>query len=252
MVKIFIYLLAAGLAAFFAKRYSETKKASYLTYSAFLVYCVAFFLTMGAGYDAVLDSAKEPRIFYTAFFIGAAAAGLTAWGREGWRKLVPAVHLLLFCWAASFSALCLNYFREMVYEIETSQALSKAVPHSGREEIGALSPERQAAMAKKFGELLPTAGKYVRWGMIRRLRYMAGAEEAVPGLIPVIREADHNTIYDIRKLLETLGRKAAAAAPALRARLPEYEKYPYEAEDIKKLLAVMEPPAPEERPELNK
>jgi len=250
MIKILIYLASSGLAAFCAKKYSATKNASYLNCSAFLVYCIAFCLTIGAGYDAVLDKAEEPRVFYTAFFSGAVAAGLTAWGREGWRKLIPAAHLLLFCWVAIFSAFCLNYFHELVYDIETSQALYKAVPGSGREAIRAMSPERQAAMAKKFGELLPTADKYVRWGMIRRLKYMAGAEEAVPALIPVIQEADYDTLRDIRKLLETLGRKAAAAAPALRARLPEYEKYPYEVEDIKKLLAVMETPAPEERQEL--
>jgi len=250
MIKTSIYLASSGLAAFCAKKYYGTKNASYLTCSALLVYGIAFCLTMGAGYDAVLDKAKEPRIFYTAFFSGAVAAGLTAWGREGWRKLIPAAHLLLFCWAAVFSAFCLNYFHELVYELETSQALYKAVPHSGRETIKEMSTERQAAMAKKFAELLPAADKYTRWGMIRRLKYMAGAEEAVPALIPVIQEADYNTMRDIRKLLETLGGKAAAAAPALRARLPEYEKYPYEAEDIKKLLAVMETPTQEERQEL--
>lgn len=252
MLKISVYFAFFGFAAFCAKRYYDTKKVSYLTYSAFLVYCIAFFLTMGAGYDAVVDEAKEPRIFYTALLGGAAAAGLTAWGREGWRKLVPVLHLLLFCWGTVFSAFCLNYFREMVYEIETSQALYKAVPHSGRDTIIAMSQEQQASMAKKFGELLPAADKYVRWGMIRRLKYMAGAEEAVPGLITVIREADLRTLRDIRKLLEKLGSKASAAAPALRARLPEYEKYPYEVEDIKKLLAAMEAPAREEQVAPNK
>lgn len=212
-------LALAGFAAWCVRNYSNGGGRDWLTYAGYALLPLTFVLTMKAGASAVLHGGPF-KIFAALFLFTGLTYALLRAGSDGAGKAPLWLTLAMFICTLS-AAISLEGYRGMIIKHHATGECRKVVAECSSGILPRLpAPKKQEAVRKITDALAATGDHYTRIGLIYNLYYVpAEAQAALPAIIPLIAEADPDTLEYILKLLDKMGTGAADAAPALAARL---------------------------------
>lgn len=218
---IIFYLIMAGLAGYFYRKYKVTGSKGYLKSLGAIVFVVVFSLAAGRAVEAVIYPEKT-WLAYTVALAGALCGTLVLGaGYEGDRQMYALAQGVIFALVTSLMISSLPSFRMPIIVGRAQNDCSRVVPGSGLEDINSSSAERKEELAGRLAQALESEDHFVRLGALYKLAYMpAAALAALPGVIKVLESTqDNDELAAAAGLIAAMGPPAAAAAPALQARL---------------------------------
>jgi hypothetical protein len=230
----------AALAGYFYRKYRTTGSKGYLKSMGAVALVVVFFLAFGRAVEAVIYPEKT-WLAYTVALVGALGGTLLMGaGYEGGRQLYALAQGAIFAVVTSLMISCLPSFRTVIIVGRAQGICSQAVPGSGLEEITSSSAEQKLELAGRLAQALESEDHFVRLGALYKLAYMpAAAVAALPAVIKMTENTrDNDELEAAAGLIAAMGPPAAAAAPALQARLAGAEGHTsYKIEAALKVLA---------------
>ncbi|HCC47069.1 MAG TPA: hypothetical protein DEQ38_02975 [Elusimicrobia bacterium] len=233
---MFLTLLAlalAGFAAWCVRNHMNKGGRDWLTYAGYALMPLTFVLTMKAGASAVLHGGSF-KIFAALFLFTGLTYVLLRAGSDGTGNAPLWLTLAMFIGTLSI-AISLEGYRGMIIKHHATGECRKVVAECSSGILPRLpAPKKQEAVEKMTAALAATSDHYTRIGLICNLYYVpAEAQAALPAVIPLIADADPDTLGYILKLLDKMGTGAADAAPAVAARIagrtPRESTYELEA-----------------------
>lgn len=242
-----LHLLVAGAAGFFVMRYRDTRQKWHLAQAGIALYLGTLAVALLAAYSAALYPEMIPRVFLVPLLGGIPAAVLFHMGSAQPSRVKTGIVFALFFSASTAPAL---YFggplRPRLAEMEATLLVLELVPEASIYGISQMKPLEREQAAAKLGAVLPEAGKFARIGALKRLTLLRReARSSLHTIIPLIAEADAETLPHLLGLLQAMGRRAAESAPALRERLAKASDAK-ESQALQKTLDLVEfaEPAP--------
>ena len=220
MIPIFFYIVMAVLAGYYLRRYKITGDVKHLKSSGTVIITATFFAAFGRGVEGVLFSDKAWLAY--AVLLGGSLAGalLMAAGYAGWRKVYALAQAGVFVVITALLISSLGYFRTVILAARAQQACSEVVPGSDMKRVYGLSEAQREEMAPKLAAALASGDRFVRLGALYALASMPKAcAGALPAVIKLLEAGDEDELNAAAGLLEKMGPDAAAALPALEARL---------------------------------
>lgn len=239
---VLFYGFLLGWGAYLLNRHRKTRDTRYLNslgnYVFFLTFCGCLFTAP----NAVLF---PERLWQTyAIMLGGAFTGmlLQAAHYQGWRKLHPVWHTLVFLAVANFCAMSMNYFREPVLVTHARQEVAKVVPEAAQVGRDVFAPGQKKELAVKLTAALSNPDRYVQLGALYCLVYLKeDLPASLPAMLPLLASQDEDLLKGVLAVLNVMGPAAADARPALQEKLNRMkpdDRYYYRVEELLKKVST--------------
>jgi len=225
MITMALYLIMAALAGYFFRKYKATGSKGDLKSMGAVVLVFVFVLSFGRAVEAVIYPEKT-WLAYTVALVGALGGTLLMRsGYEGGRQVYALAQGVIFAVVTSLMISCLPTFRTVIITSRAQKVCSRAVPGSDLDDINSSSLGQKEELAGRLALALESEDHFVRLGALNKLEYMpAAAMAALPSAIKVVESTqDNDELAAAAGLIAAMGPQAAAAAPALQARLASAE-----------------------------
>lgn len=249
-ILITVILIAGWCAAIFwqLRKYRNTGDRQSLKNVGALLGVAALFAALILDYTAVIfeERADWP---YLLFLAGAVLNGIMSFvAAEPGKKISSVMGPVVFFFFGMFliTMMPAHGMDRALRNGHAERECEKAVPGSARDEISRLDKAGRQELAARLGEALSSEKRFVPLGALYKLHSYLPEEApaAMPGIIALIESGrgDEHEIPELRRLLRAMGPAAAAAAPALEARIARKgERYESNAGDFEGMLYLVRP-----------